>query len=95
MSCITMVGTSEESERPAKRPFSSRSRLPRATPDVVARQAKLTLLAFQAHDARDEALAFLNGHRDDLGGRPIDVAGETVAGLTAAAALLPGRDQSG
>lgn len=86
-----MVAASEETERPARRPFSSRTRLPKAAPDVVARQAKLTLLAFQAHDARDEALAFLNGHRDELGGRPIDIAGQTEAGLAAATALVPAR----
>lgn len=91
MSCITKVGADAESERPAKRPFGGRSRLPKAAPDVVARQARITLLAFQAHDARDEALAFLNGHRDDLDGRPIDVAGGTDAGLAAAMALLPAK----
>ena len=91
MSCITMVDASAETERPARRPFGGRARLPKGDPAVVARQAKLTLLAFQAHDARDEALAFLNGHRDELGGRPIDVAGETDAGLVAATALLPAR----
>lgn len=89
MSCITMVDAAEESERPAKRQFGSRQRLPKAAPEVVARQAKLTLLAFKAHDQRDAALAFLNGHSDTLAGRPLDVAGASDAGLAAATALLP------
>ena len=89
MSCITKVDASEESERPARRPFGGRGKLPKAEPDVVARQARLTLLAFQAHDQRDAALAFLNGHSDTLAGRPLDVAGASDAGLVAATALLP------
>lgn len=88
MSCVTVVPAHAESERPARRAFSSRGKAVKATPDVVARQAKITLLAFQAHDERADALAFLNSHSDVLGGRPIDAAGQDDAGLAAASELL-------
>ena len=88
MSCVTVVPAHAESERPARRPFASRSKAAKATPEMVARQARLTLLAFRAHDERADALAFLNGHSDVLGGRPIDAAGLDEAGLTAASELL-------
>lgn len=88
MSCVTKVPVGTDLERPAGNRFGGRSKLPKGVPEVVARQARLTLLSFQAHDHRDQALAFLNTHSDELQGRPIDVAGETDAGLAAASSLL-------
>jgi len=88
MTCITRVATSAESEKPATRRFRNGGGRDRANPEVVARQARITLLAFQAHDEREEALAFLNRHSDVLDGRPLDVAGRDDAGLTAASELL-------
>ena len=87
MSCVTIVPAHAESERPSRRPFA-RSRGDRAPTDVVARQARITLLAFQAHDERAHALAFLHAHHAGIGGRPIDAAGSDEAGLAAAIALL-------
>ncbi|WP_438827202.1 hypothetical protein, partial [Sphingomonas bacterium] len=91
MTCVTVVPAHAESDRPARRPFSSRSRSVKATPEAVSRQARLTLLAFRAHDDRVAALAFLHDHHDALGGRPIDAAGLDEPGLLAASALLPGQ----
>ena len=89
MSCITVVAAESGAERAPRRQFGGRGRI-KAAPEVVARQAKLTLLAFRAHDERDAALDFLNGHSETLAGRPIDVAGASDAGLVAATALLAG-----
>jgi uncharacterized protein (DUF2384 family) len=66
--------------RPAKRRFRAAGAV-RATPEAVTRQAIAARLAFTALDG-DAARAFLNTPHADLGGRPIDVAGESDAGLT-------------
>ena len=90
MSCVTRIESGAESERPATRKFGRAARS-KSAPETVARQAKLTLLAFQAFDERAEALAFLNDHHAELDGRPIDIAGETDDGLAAATAALAAR----
>ena len=92
MSCITMAAPSGDLETPPlKKKFRSRYQTAKAVPEVVARQARITLLAFRAHDQRDAALAFLNDHSVELDGRPVDVAGQTDAGLIAATDLLNAR----
>lgn len=88
MSAITILPASGDlSPAPTKRfrrTFSGR----RDTPDVLARQAKVTLLAFRVHATREDAVAFLNVEHAELGGRPIDIGGADDAGFARVEALL-------
>ena len=88
MSAITVLPASGDlSPSPAKRfrrAFAARP----DTPDVVARQAKVTMLAFRAFPTREEAVAFLNGEHVGLGGRPIDIGGDDDAGFRRVEAAL-------
>ncbi|WP_294335797.1 hypothetical protein [uncultured Sphingomonas sp.] len=88
MSAITILPASGElSPSPTKRfrrAFSAR----RDAPDVLARQAQVTLLAFRAHATRTDAVAFLNLDHAELGGRPIDIGGQDDAGLARVEAML-------
>ncbi|KQN19295.1 hypothetical protein ASE86_12355 [Sphingomonas sp. Leaf33] len=88
MSAITILPASGDlSPAPTKRfrrTFSGR----RDTPEALARQAKVTLLAFRAHETREDAVAFLNVEHADLGGRPIDIGARDDAGYAAVEAIL-------
>ena len=53
----------------------------RLTPDEAARQGTAATLAWSAFKDRDRVVAFLNGHDEALGGRPIDLAVASDAGL--------------
>ena len=94
MSSITRLTYGDNAPEPGKRRFRGHTAGGRADRATVDRQARLTLVAFNAHDEREDALRFLNGHSDALGGRPLDVAGQTDAGLAAAIALLDGGEQT-
>ncbi|MFD1786775.1 hypothetical protein ACFSC3_04235 [Sphingomonas floccifaciens] len=88
MSAVTILPASGElSPSPAKRFRRSFSARPDA-PDVVARQAKVTLLAFRAHPTREDAVAFLNVEHAELGGRPIDIGGRDDAGFALVEAMI-------
>lgn len=87
MGAITQLAvgaTSDEKDRPRFR-GTARTKL---APDVIARQSRVALLAFQCLPNRDAALAFLNGVHDALGGRPIDVASSSEAGAARVEAAL-------
>lgn len=68
---------------PPSRPKFRGSRQPhlRLTPDEAARQGTAARLAWSAFQDRDRVVAFLNGHDEALGGRPIDIAIASDAGL--------------
>jgi len=68
------------------RPFrrASGTPLPR---EAAARQGRILQLAIATLGSVD-ALAFMNAHSDELGGRPIDLAVASVDGLNAVEALL-------
>jgi hypothetical protein len=78
---------SDEPAAPApaqnNRPRFRGSRQPqvRLTPDEAARQGTAARLAWSAFQDRDRVVAFLNGHDEALGGRPIDIAIASDAGL--------------
>jgi hypothetical protein len=59
----------------------SRSAQVRLTPDEAARQGTAARLAWSAFQDKDRVVAFLNGHDEALGGRPIDLAVASDAGL--------------
>ncbi|KKW92224.1 hypothetical protein CAF53_12250 [Sphingobium sp. LB126] len=56
---------------------------PRLSPEQAARQGRISQLAIARLGAR-EAIAFLNGNDEKLGGRPLDLAIESIEGLRAA-----------
>jgi uncharacterized protein (DUF2384 family) len=59
----------------------SRSAQQRLTPDEAVRQGTAARLAWSAFQDRDRVVAFLNSHDEALGGRPIDLAIASDAGL--------------
>ena len=71
-------------EPPERRSVKFRKRFtgPRPLPGVVERQSEAARIAWSTIGA-DGALPFLNTHHEGLGGRPVDVAGESVEGLAA------------
>ncbi|MET0248663.1 MAG: hypothetical protein ABW164_02920 [Sphingobium sp.] len=56
---------------------------PRLSPEQAARQGGISRQAIALLGGPD-AIAFLNGHDAELGGRPLDLAIESVNGLEAA-----------
>lgn len=60
---------------------------PRLTPDQAERQGRVSQAAFLAL-GQAEAIAFLNGHDDVLGGRPLDLAIDSPEGLAAVEDVL-------
>lgn len=56
---------------------------PRLTPEEAVRQGAAARHAWSAFEDRDRVVAFLNRHDEALGGRPIDVAIASDAGLAA------------
>ncbi|WP_218036724.1 hypothetical protein [Sphingobium sp. EM0848] len=53
---------------------------PRLSPEQAARQGRISQLAIARLGAQD-AIAFLNGNDEKLGGRPLDLAIESFEGL--------------
>lgn len=61
--------------------------------DETRRRGLAVRMASVAHATNAEAVAYLNGHDDGLGGRPLDVATASDAGLAAVEAALERRDR--
>ena len=80
-----------ELDKPHTKRFRKRFDTVRLSPDAAARQGKVATAAFLALKDRDAMVAFLNTHDDALGGRPIDLAVESDAGLKAVEAALAER----
>jgi hypothetical protein len=53
----------------------------RLSPEEAQRQGEAARHAWSAFQDRDRVVAFLNGHDEQLGGRPIDLAIASDAGL--------------
>lgn len=77
--------------KPQFKRFRKRFDTVRLSPEAAARQGKAATAAFLALKDRDAMIAFLNTHDDALGGRPIDLAVESDAGLKAVEAALVAR----
>lgn len=73
-----------------KKPFRRRSDQPRLSREEAERQGRASTLAFMALKDSGKAVAFLNGHDDALGGRPIDLAVASPEGLRAVEAAIAG-----
>lgn len=69
--------------RPARKPFRKSFNAPRLTREEADRQGRLSRVAWDAWGDRDRVVAFLNGHDEALGGRPIDLAIGSDEGLVA------------
>ncbi|WP_010543828.1 antitoxin Xre/MbcA/ParS toxin-binding domain-containing protein [Sphingomonas elodea] len=87
---LEVGATSDEGDRRRFR-GAVRSKL---APEVIARQSRIALLAFQRFPDRAAALAFLNSVDEALGGRPIDIASTSEAGAERIAAALRERDSA-
>lgn len=58
--------------------------------DETRRRGLAVRLASTSHPTSEAAVAFLNSHNDELGGRPIDIATASDDGLAAVEAALAG-----
>lgn len=56
--------------------------------EEMRRRADVVRLATNAHETTGDALTFLNDHNAELGGRPLDLATKSDAGLAAVEAAL-------
>lgn len=56
--------------------------------DETRRRGLAVRLASMAHASAEDAMAFLNTHHQELGGRPLDIATRSDAGLAAVEAAL-------
>jgi uncharacterized protein (DUF2384 family) len=56
--------------------------------EAAARQARIAGSAWSVFKDRDAVMTFLNTHRDDLGGRPLDIAIASDDGLRIVEAVL-------
>ena len=65
------------------RPFRKRFTENRLSPESAVRQGRVTQLAWEKLGGLEGAAAFLNHHDDALGGRPLDLAVASPAGLAA------------
>lgn len=92
MAAITQIAVGATSEELARKRFGTRPRT-KLAPEVLARQSRVALLAFQSFPDRDAALMFLNSSDAELGGRPIDIASASEAGADRVAAALRSRDE--
>lgn len=85
------AGTSDgDTRKPQSMRFRRRYTTVRLTPEQAGRQGQVATSAFKAFGGRDAAVAFLNGHDDALGGRPLDLAVASAEGLAAVEQALAG-----
>lgn len=71
----------EADVKPVTKRFRRRFDTVRLTPEAAERQGRAARLAWESFGSREAAIAFLNTHDEALGGRPIDLAVASVAGL--------------
>jgi hypothetical protein len=73
------------------KPFRKRFDTVRLTSEAAARQGRAARLAWEHMPEPGAAVAFLNTHDEALGGRPIDLAVASAAGLLAVEEALVAR----
>jgi uncharacterized protein (DUF2384 family) len=76
------------------RPFFRKAKAPALSHEQGVRQGKAVRAAQAALGSVEAVRAFLNTHHDALGGRPIDIALASEAGLIAVQAAIPAADKS-
>ncbi|WP_168355974.1 antitoxin Xre/MbcA/ParS toxin-binding domain-containing protein [Sphingomonas gei] len=72
--------------------FRKRFDSPRLSAEEAARQGRAAQLAWEKMPEPGAAVAFLNTHDEGLGGRPIDLAVASDAGLRAVEEAIAARD---
>ncbi|MET3723239.1 antitoxin Xre/MbcA/ParS toxin-binding domain-containing protein [Sphingomonas trueperi] len=87
MGAITQLAVGATSDEGDRRRFRGSART-KLAPEVIARQSRVALLAFQCLPDREAALAFLNSVDETLGERPIDLASASEAGAVRVEAAL-------
>jgi len=90
MSGVTHILAGASSEE-VKRVRFRRSAAGGPDPNVLSRQSRIALMAFQACGTREAACSFMNDIHPTLGGRPIEIAGGSEAGFASVRAALPSR----
>lgn len=78
--------------RPRTQKFRRASRANALSPEQKSRQATVTAAAWGFFVNGPAMIAFLNGEHPDLGGRPLDLAVNSDAGLDAVLRTLRMRD---
>lgn len=81
----------ETASRPGAMKFRRKYTTVRLTPDQATRQGQVATGAFRHFGGRDAAMAFLNGHDETLGGRPLDLAIASAEGLALVEATMAAR----
>ncbi len=81
--------------RTRTKPFRKKFTTVRLDPASAARQSRIALFAWDKLGGKDGASAFLNSHDDALGGRPLDLAVASDAGLAAVEQAITARAASG
>ena len=81
----------EPTSRPGAMKFRRKYTTVRLTPEQAARQGQVATGAFRHFGGRDAAMAFLNGHDESLGGRPLDLAIASAEGLALVEAAMAAR----
>ena len=81
----------ETPRKPGAMRFQRKYTTVRLTPDQATRQGQVATSAFRRFGERDKAMAFLNGHDEALGGRPLDLAIASAEGLETVEAAMAAR----
>lgn len=81
--------------KPVTKRFRRRFDAVRLAPEAAERQGRAARFAWEVLGDREAAIAFLNTHDEALGGRPIDLAVASVAGLKAVERRLAERREPG
>jgi hypothetical protein len=74
------------------KPFRNKYNQPRLSKEEAERQGLATRCAWESFPEQGEAIAFLNAHDDELGGRPIDLAIASASGLAAVEQAIAARN---
>ena len=78
------AGAEGDEPKPTRRQMGfRRSATPKLAPDAARRQGAVTRLAFTLLGDKDRAITYLNTDHSALGGRPLDLATASEAGLSA------------
>lgn len=79
---MTDEPTAEAVSAPRTKPFRRKFTTTRLSPESLERQSRVTLHAWNLLGS-EAAIAFLNSHDPELGGRPLDLAVASLAGCEA------------
>ncbi len=88
---VPVTAPADDTRKPQSMRFRRKFTTVRLTPEQASRQGQVATTAFRLFGGRDAAMAFLNGHDDDLGGRPLDLAIASAEGLATVEAAMTAR----